>query len=149
LLPGGSVRDEDSGMNSKIDQAFGIHAQALKLYGQRAETIAANMANADTPGYKARDIDFKSVLQGAMGAATGGEGAMVRSNARHMSTEGDLVTGAARLMYRVPLQPAADGNTVDVQTEQSQFTQNAVRHQASFTFLDGTIRNLLSAIRGE
>lgn len=132
-------------MNSKIDQAFGIHAQALKLYGQRAETIAANMANADTPGYKARDVDFKSVLSGVMG----GDATMTRSNARHIAPDTDLVTGAARLMYRVPLQPTADGNTVDVQTEQAQFTQNAVRHQASFTFLDGTIKNLLSAIRGE
>ncbi|MDR2877127.1 MAG: flagellar basal body rod protein FlgB [Chromatiales bacterium] len=133
-------------MTSKIDQAFGLNAQALKLYGQRAETLAANMANADTPGYKARDIDFKSVLQGAMGA---GDSAMMRSDARHISPDIDLVTGAARLMYRIPLQPSADGNSVDVQTEQAQFTQNAMRHQASFTFLDGTIKNLISAIRGE
>lgn len=132
-------------MTSKIDQAFGIHAQALKLYGQRAETLAANMANADTPGYKARDIDFKSVLNGVVG----GDATMTRSNARHIAPDANLVTGAERLMYRVPLQPSADGNTVDVQAEQAQFTQNAVRHQASFTFLDGTIKNLLSAIRGE
>lgn len=130
-------------MVSKIDEAFGIHARALQLYGRRAEVLANNMANADTPGYKARDIDFKSVLNGVMKS----EVSLSRSSAGHIAPAGSL--SEPRLMYRVPLQPSADGNTVDGQVEQAQFTQNAIRHQASFTFLDGTIRSLLSAIRGE
>lgn len=130
-------------MTSKIDEAFGIHARALQLYGRRAEVLAANMANADTPGYKARDVDFRSVLNGVMQ----GELTLAASSPRHIAPAGSLAE--PQLMYRIPLQPSADGNTVDVQAEQAQFTQNAIRHQASFTFLDGTIKNLLSAIRGE
>lgn len=131
---------------SKIDAAFGVHAQALQLYGKRAEVLAANMANADTPAYKARDIDFRAALNGAMS----GELAMAKTNARHIDVA--AATGDAmymQLKYRIPQQTSADGNTVDVQVEQAQFAENAIRHQASFTFLDGTIKNLLGAIRGE
>jgi flagellar basal-body rod protein FlgB len=133
----------DVAMTSKIDQAFGLSATALQLFGRRAEVIAANLANADTPGYKARDIDFKAVLQGVMN-----EDLTMRRTA-----EGHIDTGTGgldpQLLYRVPMQPSADGNTVDAQLEQAQFAQNAVRHQASYTFLDATIKNLLSAIKGE
>lgn len=141
-------------MSSMIDQAFGIHAKALQLYERRAEVLANNLANADTPGYKARDIDFKAALAGAMG----GDVRLARSSAGHLDAGGGAGSGsgsgagamdAPRLLYRVPLQPSADGNTVDGQTEQAQFMENAVRQQASFTFLDGTIKTLKSAIRGE
>ncbi len=134
-------------MPSKIDAAFGSYAQALQVYGRRAEVLAANMANADTPGYQARDIDFRAALNGAM---SGGELAMTRTSARHLDTAsaaGDALH--MQLKYRIPQQTSADGNTVDVQVEQAQFTENAVRHQASFTFLDGTIKSLLGAIKGE
>ena len=130
-------------VSSKIDQAFGLSATALQLFGRRAEVLAANLANADTPGYKARDIDFQSVLKGV----TSGAIAMEKTSAGHI--DAGAATTYPQLMYRVPLQPAADGNTVDGQLEQTQFAQNAVRHQASFTFLDATIKNLLSAIKGE
>jgi flagellar basal-body rod protein FlgB len=131
-------------MASIIDQAFGIHARALVLQGKRAETLAANMANADTPGYKARDIDFTAALRDAM---QGSEPALARSNSAHIAPAD--ASGGPRLLYRIPLQPSADGNTVDLQIEQGQFTENAIRHQASFTFLDGTIRTLMTAIKGE
>jgi flagellar basal-body rod protein FlgB len=137
---------EQSAMSSKIDAAFGIHAQALQLYGKRAEVLAANMANADTPGYKARDIDFRAVLNGV----SQGEVSLARTHGRHI----DMAAQAGDAMhmhmkYRIPHQTSADGDTVDVQVEQSQFAQNAIRHQASFAFLDGTIKSLLGAIRGE
>jgi flagellar basal-body rod protein FlgB len=131
-------------MASIIDQALGLHARALVVQGKRAETLATNMANADTPGYKARDLDFTAALKDAMEASGP---AMSRSNAAHIAPAD--ASGGPRLLYRIPLQPSADGNTVDLQTEQSQFTENAIRHQASFTFLDGTLRNLMSAIKGE
>jgi flagellar basal-body rod protein FlgB len=130
-------------VTSKIDQAFGLSATALQLFSRRAEVLAANLANADTPGFKARDIDFQAVLKGVMG----NEIAMEKTNAGHIDT--NTATAYPQLLYRVPMQPSADGNTVDTQLEQSQFAQNAVRHQASFTFLDATIKNLLSAIKGE
>lgn len=129
---------------SSIDQTFGIHARALELYGRRAETLAANMANADTPGYQARDVDFTAALQEAV---AGEEQGLVRRDARHLGpVEG---AGTDSLKYRVPLQPSADGNTVDLQGEQMRFTENAIRHQASVTFLDARIRLLMTAIRGE
>lgn len=131
-------------MASRIDDAFGINAKALETFGRRAEVLAGNMANADTPGYKARDIDFKSVLGGVMK----NELPLAKTTGGHMATS-DRGLSNGELLYRVPLQPSADGNTVDMQMEQAQFAQNAIRYQTSITFLDGTIKNLLSAIRGE
>ncbi len=131
-------------MASRIDNAFGIHAKALETFGRRAEVLAGNMANADTPGYKARDVDFKSILGGVMK----NELPLAKTAGGHLATS-DRGLSNGELLYRVPLQPSADGNTVDTQTEQTQFAQNAIRYQASFTFLDGSIKSLLSAIRGE
>lgn len=131
-------------MPSRIDEAFGIHAKALQLYSRRAEILASNLANADTPGYKARDVDFKA----ALGEAMNGQAVMRKTSARHI---GGTTGGAPNpeILYRLPLQPSADGNTVDTQVEQAQFSQNALRHHASMTFLNGTIKGLLTAIRGE
>lgn len=131
-------------MPTTFDEAFGIHAKALQLYSRRAEVLASNLANADTPGYKARDIDFKAVL----GDAMDGRLEIRRTNPAH---EGASTGGAQhpQTLYRMPLQPSADGNTVDTQVEQSKFAQNALRHQASLTFLDGTVKGLLRTIRGE
>lgn len=131
-------------MTSRIDDAFGIHAKALETYGRRAEVLAGNLANADTPGYKARDLDFKAIL----GGVVKNELTLARSASGHLAAS-DRGLSNGELLYRVPLQPSADGNTVDTQTEQAQFAQNAIRYQASISFLDGSIRTLLSAIRGE
>jgi len=131
-------------MASRIDDAFGIHAKALETFGRRAEVLAGNLANADTPGYKARDVDFKSILGGVMKD----ELPLAKTAGGHLATS-DRGLSNGDLLYRVPLQPSADGNTVDTQMEQTQFAQNAIRYQASFTFLDGSIKSLLSAIRGE
>jgi flagellar basal-body rod protein FlgB len=131
-------------MTSGIDDAFGIYAKALETYGRRAEVLAGNLANADTPGYKARDLDFKAIL----GGVVKNELPLSKSASAHLATS-DRGLSNGELLYRVPLQPSADGNTVDTQTEQAQFAQNAIRYQASISFLDGSIRTLLSAIRGE
>ena len=131
-------------MAFNLDNAFGVHAQAIALRSKRMEIIASNLANADTPGYKARDLDFREVMkQQSSGLKT------YRTNARHLANAGaDAMTGGDNLKYRLPLQPSVDGNTVDPQFEQTTFADNAVRFQASLMFLDGRIRGLSEAITG-
>lgn len=132
-------------MSKLIDAALGIHPQSLALGARRLEVLAANMANADTPGYKARDIDFRSALRDAMSATTASD-RLERTHARHLS--GHLST-VDRLKYRVPNQPALDGNTVDPQLEQTSFAEASVRYQASLDFLASRIDGLRKALRGE
>ena len=130
-----------------IDSAFGIHAQAMQLRSRRAELLAANLANADTPNYKARDVDFKAVLQEAAGAQSGGQ--LRVTHDRHMAHPRPEGPADGSVAYRVPEQPSLDGNTVDPQVEKAAFLQNAVSYQASLRFLDGRVRGLLGALRGE
>ena len=137
-------------MPINLDTYLGVHADALKIRGQRTEVLARNLANADTPGYQARDIDFRTALAAASGAS-GAEApvAMHATNARHLSTAETSDTSTANLKYRVPLAPALDGNTVDVQMEQAAFAENSVRFQATLTFLQNRFRGLLTAITGQ
>lgn len=131
-------------MGFNLDKAFGIFPQSLALRAQRAELLANNVANADTPNYKAVDIDFKTALSNA----SAGQLPMATSSAQHLQTVSGNEARYERL-YRIPLQPALDGNTVDSQIEQSEFSRNAVQHQASLTFLNGRINGLLLAIKGQ
>jgi len=128
----------------KIDEAFGVHEHALRLRAARAEVLSANLANADTPGFKARDLDFAAMLRKELP----GPVRLAATQPGHVSTDSGLVP-ASRLQYRVPSQPSLDGNTVDVTREQVAFSQNAMQYQASLRFLDGKIRSLLTAIKGE
>lgn len=132
-------------MVMSLDSAFGIHEGALRLQSQRARILAENLANADTPGYKARDIDFQSALTAAQKDSASGP--LAQSNTRHIQPQG-FVAGA-EIMYRTPMQPSLDGNTVEAQTEMSAYTDNAMRYLASLRFLNGKINGLMSAIRGE
>jgi len=127
-----------------MDNLFGIHAAALKLRANRAELLAANIANADTPNYKARDIDFKRTL--AMAASEKAD--MKMTNGKHIDSSGNSKVGA-KILYRIPNQPSLDGNTVDLQTERSAFMENSMMYQASLRFLNGKISGLMTAIRGE
>jgi flagellar basal-body rod protein FlgB len=129
----------------KLDQAFGIHEQALKLRAYRSEVLASNLANADTPGYKARDMDFAQILRGEQHKAP----QLAATNARHISSGGPAIAQDVPLGYRIPLQPSTDGNTVDAEQEQMAFSRNAMEYQASLSFIDGRIKGLLSAIRGD
>ncbi|MDX2299754.1 MAG: flagellar basal body rod protein FlgB [Xanthomonadaceae bacterium] len=127
------------------DPLFGIHPQSLSVWAQRAEVIAGNLANADTPHYQARDIDFRQVL-----ARAGSPDAALPLNTtagNHLQAAGPDGADAA-LRYRVPTQPAMDGNTVDAQVEQAAYAENSVRYQASLTFLNGQVRMLRMAITG-
>jgi flagellar basal-body rod protein FlgB len=135
-------------MPVNLDQYLGIHAAALDVRSRRGELIANNLANADTPGYQARDIDFRQALSRAAGQATSGV-TMTTTNAGHVggASSADAETHPD-LKYRTPLAPALDGNTVDAQIEQAAFAENAVRYQATLTILNGKFRSLLTAIMG-
>ena len=127
-----------------LESALGIHEQGLYLRSRRAEVLAANMANADTPNYLARDYDFRAALSQVQqnGVQTG------TTHSRHIQPDAGFgIVG--ELLYRNVSQPSIDGNTVDTQREQVEFAQNAVRYQASLRFLSGKITALLSAIRGD
>jgi len=128
-----------------FDNIFGIHEQALLLHGQRIGVLANNMANADTPNFKARDIDFSAVL------AAGSENAplpLVRTDGAHIiPLEGELPTG--ELQYRNPYQASLDGNTVEMPVEQAAFSENNVRYQASLQFINSRIAELQFAIAGQ
>ena len=136
-------------MPSSIDNYLGVHAAALKLRSQRTEVLAANLANADTPGYRARDIDFKNALAAASGQSNAAGGVhLSTTRAGHIGNAAPDGTPAPELKYRVPLAPALDGNTVDAQLEQAAFAENAVRYQATLTMLNNKFRTLLTAIMG-
>ncbi|UAJ08685.1 flagellar basal body rod protein FlgB [Glacieibacterium megasporae] len=104
-----------------IDRSFGIHGKALEVRGQRLDLLASNIANAATPGYKARDLDFRAALDGQPGA----------------------------VKFRVPLTSSLDGNTVELATEQTQFAQNAVQYRTTLGFLNGRIAGVMQALKGE
>ena len=117
--------------------------QALKLRSLRNQVLAANIANADTPNFKARDIDFKTAL-----AAAKGDGISLRTtNDLHFRSMNTAASGA-EVLYRVPMQPSLDGNTVEVEREQVEYSANAVSYQASLRFLEGKIKGIRTAIKG-
>ncbi len=133
-------------MALNLDTYLGVHTDALKLQSKRMEVIADNLANSDTPGYKARDIDFRAAMSNAGGANA--PVTMSTTNPGHMAA--DSATGVdANLKYRVPLAPALDGNTVDAQQEHAAFADNTVRYQATLTFLSARFKGLLTAITGQ
>jgi len=133
-----------------LDSYLGVHAQALGLREQRTELLARNLANADTPGYRARDIDFRAALASAEGAASAGT--LHTTQTGHIgATDSARAPGSTEsfLKYRTPLAPSLDGNTVDAQLEQAAFADNAVRYQATLSFLTSKFRSLMTAITGE
>jgi flagellar basal-body rod protein FlgB len=131
-------------MPINIDKALGEFPQHLSVYGRRSSLLASNIANSDTPGYKARDIDFRTELDRAHGELV----ALKTTNKRHLGGSPSPVS-ESQLLYRVPHQASLDGNTVDSQVEQAEFTQNAIRYQSTLTFLSGRINGLKLAIKGE
>ena len=130
-------------MNVRNDPIFGIHGYALALRSQRMQVLASNLANADTPGFKARDLDFEQLLSGESGSPL----PLAVSRATHIATgaEGGL---GAEAKYRVPLQPSLDGNTVDAQMDQARFAENALSYQVSLTLVNSRLGSLLTAITG-
>jgi len=136
-------------MSFSLDAYLGVQQDALKVQSKRMEVLATNLANVDTPNYKAQDIDFKTAL--AQAGSPGSSLALTTTSANQIgnnATTGDLDNSAA-LKYRVPLAPSLDGNTVDEQMEQAAFADNTVRYQATLTFLSGSLKDLVTAITGQ
>ena len=134
-------------MPINFDNAIGIHERALGLREQRAEVLANNLANADTPNFLARDVDFASVLKGQV-ASMGPAVDMMQTEGGHQMGL-HMEEEVPGLMYRQPLQPSLDGNTVDEQTEQAAYAKNALDFQASFTLLNRNLKALAAAFRGD
>ena len=129
-------------ISSVLDSALGIHPQALQFRSARSRVLASNLANADTPHYKARDIEFSRVLNGqSFGSLT-----IAKTHIAHIGSA--AATGSRELLYRNPYQPTLDGNTVETEAEQAMFARNAVQYQASLMFLSGKIRGIREAISG-
>lgn len=128
-----------------LDAELGVSAQALTLHARRLQLLASNIANADTPNYKARDIDFRAALNRAADLAA--MPPMARTQPTHL--EAPSPDANAELKYRQPLAPSLDGNTVDMQMEQAAFAEASVRYQASISFVNGAFRDLMLAITGQ
>jgi len=125
-----------------IDQFLNGSATALSLRQKRLEILGSNIANAATPNFKARDIDFASAYKNA---TSGGD--LVTTASNHIGFAGQGLEPSS--LYRVPASPSLDGNTVELHIEQVQFAENATRYEATLQFLNGRIRTLRSALRGE
>jgi flagellar basal-body rod protein FlgB len=160
-------------MLDKLDQEFAFGREALDVRAYRQELLSSNIANADTPGYKARDVDFSSALAGALkktGAAAGTTAsgtaplqlaqpvsvstgaALAMTSPGHMagtstlSASGGSTDDYGRLAYRIPSQPSLDGNTVDMDSERVQFADNALRFEAGMTVMSSQIKGMIAAI---
>ncbi len=132
-------------MINQIDSELGFYQKALSLRAYRQEVLASNIANADTPNYKARDFDFKASLQGAMGGR-GGPTDLVRTAPRHLPASGGAPDGV-RLLYRTETQSSVDGNTVDMDVERAAFAENAVQYEAGLAFINQMLRHIQTALQ--
>ncbi|WP_036169483.1 flagellar basal body rod protein FlgB [Massilia sp. 9096] len=138
-------------MIGKLDGYLRFNELALSLRSQRQELLASNIANADTPNYKARDIDFSNALQGAMARASQPNGQLATTAAAHIANgplDGKTLPDGTPVLYRTVTQGAVDGNTVEMDTERSQFADNGLRYEAGITMINQQIRNMLNAVQG-
>jgi flagellar basal-body rod protein FlgB len=138
-------------MIGKLDDYLRFQQTALSLRAQRQEVLASNIANADTPNYKARDIDFASAMQEAMARTTPPAGVLNTTDPRQIArapADGNSLPDGTPVLYRSQIQNAADSNSVDMDVERNQFTDNAVRYEASITVINQQIKNMLTALQG-
>jgi flagellar basal-body rod protein FlgB len=135
---------------NKLDDYMKFHEVALSIRGQRQQLIASNIANSDTPNYKARDIDFGAAFAQAVSKTSSTATAanqVSQTHSQHMQGSGSA--GPYQTLYRKEVQGNIDGNTVDMDVERNAFTENALRYEASLTMLNMQIKGLLSAIQGQ
>lgn len=132
-------------MAGSLDDYLGLHTQALQLRSKRANLIASNLANSDTPNYKAKDIDFANMLAQESGKSL----KMATTNSGHLPVSGGASLNNMELMYRVPNHASLDGNTVDTQVEQGKFSENALHYQSTVTLLNRKINGLIKTLRSE
>lgn len=134
-------------MINKLDKELNFHHQALSLRAARQELLSGNVANADTPNFKAKDIDFASVLHEKLSLTTNlNKVSLNTTSPAHINSAAQGAFGDS-ILYRVPLQPSADGNTVDMDMERTRFADNAIKYDASITFLNAEFRNLSLAMQ--
>lgn len=138
-------------MINKLSNFFSWRQEVLHLQQTRQSVLATNIANADTPNYKARDIDFQAELSRVMKAGRKAQSglALHTTSERHIAPARNTRMGVHELLYRVPEQPSLDGNTVDMERERASFLDNSLRHQASLTFMKGDIQGLRGAMQSE
>ncbi len=147
---------------NKLDAALNFHQTALRVRNQRQELLASNIANADTPHYKARDLDFKAAMQSALqqsgsagtrsagnSAGSASAGGLQQTNSMHLSGSGNSGLGGSDPLFRSVLQSSVDGNTVDMDVERNAYVDNGIRYEASLTMISGQIKKMLSAISGQ
>lgn len=132
----------------RIDAHLQVKRTALNARAYRQELLASNIANADTPNYKARDIDFKGALESALSGRTEGSLGLTRTSPRHLSNEVDQGFGAAA-KYRTEFQPNVDGNTVNMDVERAAFAENAVQMEAMLTFIRSDLGTLQTAMSSQ
>ncbi len=137
-------------MLDKLDAALQFDTEALNLRAQRQEILASNIANADTPGYQARDIDFASELNRALekGRAQGSGLSLAVTSARHIPAQTAKLP-SMDLLYRIPDQPSMDGNTVDMDRERTQFADNSLKYQTDLTLIGSQIKGMMTVLQGQ
>jgi len=139
-------------MLNRLTDSLDFQGQALQLRSERQRLIASNIANADTPGYIARDMDFAKTLKAATGALPAA-GALATSHAGHLGTGGATGAGGAKvageLLYATPSQTNLDRNTVDMDRERASFADNAIKYEATLRFINSNVRTTMSAITGQ
>jgi flagellar basal-body rod protein FlgB len=133
-------------MPISFEKAFSIHDDAMIMRSKRSSILASNIANADTPNYKARDLDFGAMFK-KVDRQSGDSLNLIGTHSSHIQPGSTSLNQG--LQYRNPLHASLDGNTVDSHVEQAKFSENALRYQTSFTFLNGRIQGIMTALRGE
>jgi flagellar basal-body rod protein FlgB len=138
---------------NRLDDFLSFHQNALRVRGQRQELIAANIANADTPNFKARDIDFKAAMQSAMTGVSKQEFKTTKTSEQHLdglpSNSNTATSGApGESLFRPIIQGSVDGNTVDMDVERNQFADNGIRYEASLTLINAQLKQMLAAVQG-
>jgi flagellar basal-body rod protein FlgB len=139
-------------MIGKLDDMLRFQETALSLRGQRQQILASNIANADTPNFKARDVDFNKALQGALARSKGGTAApaeLTKTATTHLSSKTLPTLGGAPLLYANTAQGNIDGNTVDMDVQRNQFTDNALRYEVGLTLVSSKIKGMFTAIQGQ
>lgn len=134
-------------MVGKLDNYLSFNEASLSLRAQRQQLLASNIANADTPNYQARDIEFASALKSALSSSGTAAAGLVKTDAAHLSGKADGL-GGAPLLYRTVQQGSIDGNTVDMDVERNQFADNAIRYEAGLTMISAQIKKMLTVIQG-
>ena len=129
-------------MNNSIKQQFDVYSNALNIRNKKNEILASNIANASTPNFKARDVDFEVELARSLDV-----GPLKTSNESHITVTSKNLPG--KVQFRQSVNPSVDGNTVELAVEQMEFAENAVRYQTTLDFINSKVRGLMGAIRGE